>query len=318
MKARLVLCWLVASCAGAAHAWGPLGHRTVAETAALLVQDDLPATWGPLLARHRFALGVYAFVPDFRFRHIDGHGGKLEAPTHYLYLDAAEGTDRGSVDRRIAQFVERARTQLGPVRAPSGGYLAGAEATGDARRIYLGLIELGVMAHYSGDAAVPYHATADTNGYARGEGGIHFYFENECVDVFEPGLATDVLETARARRAEWLSRWNAAKASPQELALAVLKESLATVPSVSEIDRRDAVVKLEPSGSKGNASRKPASSGCRALRPIVVLRLAQGAVLTAVLWERALPTRGVDFQKARELSFSDMEPAPAFVPPSAP
>ena len=28
--------------------------------------------------------------------------------------------------------------------------------------------ELGVMSHYSGDASMPYHATADSNGCARG------------------------------------------------------------------------------------------------------------------------------------------------------
>src|SRR5580765_8447992 len=86
-----------------ARAWGPLGHRIVAETAALLVQDDDPENWGTLLARHRFVIGVYSFVPDSRFRHADGRDGKLEAPTHYLNLDDEKGANRGSVDRRIVQ-----------------------------------------------------------------------------------------------------------------------------------------------------------------------------------------------------------------------
>jgi len=305
----------VLSLVGTAGAWGPLGHRIVAETAAILVDDDMPTTWGPILARHRFQLAVYAFVPDSRFRHIDGHGGKLEAPTHYLDLDAPKGTVSGSVDRRVGQFHDRARDQFSGVRAPGGGYVQGATAKGDERRIYLGLLELGVMAHYSGDAAVPYHATTDSNGFARGQGGIHFYFESACVDALEPGLATDVLAAARAGRTDWIRSWRSTGSTPKELVRAVLKESLSAVEEVSAIDRKHAVARLQPGGSTRNAERKPAAEGCVPMRPILVERLAKGAVLTALLWETALPREGVDFERAGDLTFSDLEAAPAYVPP---
>jgi hypothetical protein len=307
---------LVAAGGGAAHAWGPLGHRIVAETAALMVRDDLPRTWGPIFARHRFDLGVYAFVPDARFRHVDGHDGKLESPTHYRHLDARSGAEPGSVERRVAQFLARGREQLGPVRAPVGGYVAGATAQGDVRRIWVGLVELGVMAHYSGDAAMPYHATADWNGHAAGQGGIHFYFENDCVDAFEPGLAEDVLKAARKRRASWMAQWNAAGAAPEALVTAVLKDSLAAVGTLAATDRRHAVIQAREPGSTADASRKPPPEGCRAMRALLVERLAKGAVLTAVLWESALPREGVDFSGAAGLQFSDADAAPAYVPPS--
>lgn len=297
------------------RAWGPLGHRTVAETAALLVQDDLPATWGPLLARHRFELGVYSFLPDARFRHIDGHGGTVEAPTHYLNLDAKPGEKTGSVDRRIVQFLELAGTRLKEVRAPQGGYLRGATAEGDAGRIYGALFDLGVMAHYSGDASMPYHATADWNGFSQGEGGIHFYFESACVDAFEPALAVDVLAEARKRRSRWLAEWGAAKGSPSQMVVAVLKDSAAAVATVADLDKRTAIVKPAAPGSKKDAQRKPAAEGCRAMRPLLVERIAKGAVLTAFLWETVLP-KGVDFSGATALQFSDMDLEPAYIPPN--
>jgi hypothetical protein len=297
-----------------ASAWGPIGHRMVAETAALLVQDDLPATWGPLLARHRFELGVYAFLPDARFRHTDGNGGETEAPTHYLNLDDPAGARRGSLDRRIAQFLGRAAAQLKEVRAPKGGYQRGATAQGDSRRVYLGLYELGVLAHYTGDASMPYHATADWNGASRGEGGIHFYFEADCVNALEPGLAEAVLASARKNRARWLSSWGAGKASAPELARAVLADSLSAVEKVSELDRKTAILTAAPPGGKADAVRKPAREGCPPMRPLLVERLAKGAVLTAFLWESVLPG-GVDFSAAGGLQFSDMETAPEYVPP---
>jgi hypothetical protein len=313
---KALVATVVCALSPAALAWGPLGHRVVAETAALLVEDDLPASWGPIIARHRFELGVYAFLPDARFRHVDGASGKIEAPTHYLYLDDASGDPAraGSVDRRIVQFLELARDALEDVRAPKGGYLRGATAEGDARRVYAGLYDLGVMAHYSGDASMPYHATSDTNGYARGEGGIHFYFESDCVNALEPGLAADVLAAARKNRTRWLRAWEADPKRPLPLVKAVLEDSLAAVGKVSELDRRYAVTKLQPAGSRADAQRKPASSGCRKMRPLLVDRLARGAILTAVLWESVLPGE-VDFSGASALQFSDMELAADYVPP---
>ena len=307
---------LVCALCPVALAWGPLGHRVVAETAALLVEDDLPASWGPVIVRHRFELGVYAFLPDARFRHVDGASGQIEGPTHYLYLDDTSGDPAraGSVDRRIAQFLELARDALKDVRAPKGGYQRGATAEGDARRVYVGLYDLGVMAHYSGDASMPYHATSDTNGYARGEGGIHFYFESDCVNALEPGLAADVLTAARKNRTRWLRAWRADPKRPLPLVETVLEDSLAAVGKVSELDRRYAVTKLQPAGTRADAQRKPASSGCRKMRPLLVDRLARGAVLTAVLWESVLPA-GVDFSGASSLQFSDMELGTDYVAP---
>jgi hypothetical protein len=307
---------LVAAMTPAAFAWGPLGHRIVAETAALLVADDLPATWGPLIARHRFELGVYAFLPDARFRYIDGASGRVEAPTHYLNLDGpVDGAPRdGTVDRRIAQFLELAASQLKDVHAPAGGYQRGATATGDARRVYLGLYDLGVMAHYSGDAAMPYHATSDFNGYSEGEGGIHFYFESDCVNALEPRLATEVLAAARKNRTRWLRSWKSDPHRPAQLVAAVLEDSLAAVATVSELDRRHAVTKLQAPGSRLDAERRPATLGCRAMRSLLADRLARGAVLTATLWASVLPT-DVDFSGASALQFSDMELAADYVAP---
>jgi len=299
----------------AAVAWGPLGHRTVAETAALLVQDDLPAGWGPILARHRFELGVYAYVPDSKFRHMDGNAGNTEAPTHRLYLDAAPGEAPGTVDRRAAQFLERARVQLAGVRAPKGGYVRGSTAQGDVRRIAEALYELGVMSHYTGDASMPYHATADWNGHARGEGGIHFYFENDCVNLFEPGLAGDVLAGARTHRAAWLTAWQASSSRPRELVASVVRDSLAAVREVSSLDLEHAVVERSTPGGEHDAKRKPAAAGCAAMRPLLVERLAKGAVLTAYLWESVLP-RDTDLSGAVALQFSDLETTSDYVPPS--
>ncbi|HZN55637.1 MAG TPA: hypothetical protein VFB67_09995 [Candidatus Polarisedimenticolaceae bacterium] len=299
-----------------AHAWGPVGHRIVAETAALLVQDDLPRSWGPLLGRHRFQLGVYAFLPDAVFRNIDGAGGKIEAPTHILELDASGKVAGrgGSVPWRTAQFLGRARDRLGGVVRVPGGFLAGARSEGDAHRIFLGLLELGLMAHYSGDAAVPFHASPDWNGYEVGQGGIHFYFENDCVDALEPGLAADVLAAARKNRARWMSAWGAGAERPVDLVLALLRDSRDAAARVAAADLRYAVTKRSDPGTETPAARKPAAAACPSMRRLLVERLAKGAVATASLWETALPA-GADFSGGADFQLSDMALDPAYVPP---
>jgi hypothetical protein len=313
---RIVAAWTLLAAVSTARAWGPLGHRIVAESAALLVADDFPSTWGPLIARHRFELGVYSYLPDALFRNIDGAGGRIEAPTHYLNLDLPPGAagERGSVDLRIVQFVDLASARLAGVHAPVGGYQRGATATGETRMIFDGLWLLGILSHYSGDVSMPYHATIDWNGYARGEGGIHFYFESDCVDAVEPPLDADVLAAARKNRARWLAAWGAPAAAPRDLVRAVLADSLAAVAEVSDLDRRYAVIRLQPPGSSADATRKPAEAACRPMRKLIVDRLARGAVLTSALWESALP-KDVDFSGASKVHFSDMSLTGAYPAP---
>ena len=94
----------------------------------------------------------------------------------------------------------------------------------------------------------------------------------------------------------------------------MLSDSLAAVATVSALDRAHAVTKANAAGTQENAQRKPADVACRSLRPVLVERLARGAVLTAALWESVLPS-GVDFSGASGLQFSDMHLAPEYIPP---
>jgi hypothetical protein len=348
-RAAWVSLLIVAVSAPSAWAWGSLGHRVIAETAALLVERDLPDTWGPLLARNRFQMGYEAVLPDAVFRQIDGARGEVEAPTHFLDLDLLLGTPRltpenlraldavprgaaeaktylesrigmddfrraGSVPWRAAQFLALAREQLESLRAVSGGFQNGRTSSGDARRVYLGLYFLGVMSHYSGDAAVPFHATSDWNGYSVGQGGSHYYFESDCVNAFEPGLAIDVLGSALANRSRWLAEWKASEEPPAGLVIRLLIDSAGALPRLLEVDRRKAVVTLAQPGTTLDALRRPPRDGCRAMRALLVERLAKGAVATARLWETALPGR-VDFSGGAAFQFSDFELQPEYVQP---
>ncbi len=308
-----------------AHAWGSFGHRIVAETAALLVQDDAPLGLGHLLARHRFELGVYAFSPDSTFRHNDHQGGAIEGPLHFLSLDALAGLKLeapiatveselvareanapvGRVPWRILQLWQLASQQWQRVPEVSGGYQRGANASGPQKAVFEVLYYMGVLAHYSGDIAVRHHATADFNSHSVGQGGLHFFFEGDCVEVFEPSMAPAVLTLARKQRKAWTEAHMKPGMDAVQIALSVLQTSAKAVAMIEQIDKKSAIVTLAEPNSPQFATRKPAAQGCAALRSIVEERLALGAVVTAELWRRAVPTT-IDWSKARALQFNDL------------
>jgi hypothetical protein len=328
-----------------AWAWGALGHRLIAETAALLLESELPGGWGPIFARHRVEMGYYAYYPDSVYRHKDPSGA-LEAPTHYFDLDLLPEAARrdlsssylearakleplvlkqgdapvtpyeklGSSPWRVEQFLKLASESLKGLKRLEGVYQRGTTAQGDSHKVYQALYYLGVMSHYTGDGIMPYHASADWNGWKTGQGGIHFYFENDCVNEMEPGLSADALKEARKRGAEWLKGWKASARKPAALMGAVLEDSLAAIPKVARIDLENAVLKAAPKGSQAGAKRKPAPQGCPAFRALLVERLAKGAVLTAHLWKSVLPLQ-VDSTGASSLQFSDFEFNPEFIAP---
>ena len=333
-----------------AWAWGSIGHRMIAETAALLLARNAETGWGDLLARHRFFLGFYSFVPDAVFRPKDGHKGASEAPTHYFDIDmiipnekptsndskliepiprdyeeaksfiegkigAEKFAKMGVAPWRIQQFQQLAWDQLKNVAKVAGTYQSGEQSEGDSEKIYYALYYLGIMSHYSGDATMPYHASSDFNGWKVNEGGIHFYFENDCLDELEPGLSDAVFQSAQKHKKEWLNSWHAGKAPSSTVVMYVFLDSLLAVEQVSKIDRAKVIIKPSQNTPQTPALRKPPAIGCKYFRDLLIERLAKGSVLTAFLWNTVTP-KDVDFSSARSLQFSDLHLDPTYIEPN--
>lgn len=361
----IALAWAVALSGLAptpARAWSPLGHRIIAETAAILLERrhaEEGTGWGQFLSRHRFQLGFYSTVPDSTFKFVDGKGGNLEGPTHgfdvtliaagtppgWSVLEpiprdyagararlharlgakvAGEALERvGTAPWRVEQFLSLAWREVNGVRAVEGSYVTGAQARGDAAKLYRALVFLGLASHYTGDGTMPYHATGDSNGWATGQGGIHYFIENDCVNALEPGLSDRVLERAARKWDDWLKAWSVRTEPPAGVMMRVFAESLSQLETFARIDREKAVLEasVEPKGSRADdkskrfARRKPAAEACPPLRDPLVDALAKASVLTAYLWDLVLP-RAADFSRAVPVLFADFDPRPKFVAPN--
>ncbi len=330
-----------------AFAWGPLGHRIVAETAALLMRDAQPQGWGDIIVRHRYELGFYAYLPDTTYRI---KGKDTENPTHYFDIDLAlsrkpklsdenavqalatlnyrdfvasqapkdqkSTLEIGSAPWRIQQFHQLIKNTTQPLSEVSGKYQLSTESAPDALKVYHTLLHLGVLAHYTGDLTMPYHATGDYNGWATGQGGIHFYYENDCVNHADPSLASEVLASAKKNSKLWLKQWKAESRGPVSLSLAVLLDSSLRVEKVAQTDLKKIVLEKSNADSKPKkiAKRKPPLEGCPALRSSIIESLAKGAVLTTHIWSSSLNPK-TDFSKARELQFSNLEADPDYIKP---
>ncbi|MBY0472185.1 hypothetical protein K2X30_13545 [bacterium] len=328
-------------------AWGSVGHTMVAETAALVLEREMPKTWGPLLGRHRVEMGFYSTLPDSTFRYNDGPK-KLDRPTHYFDVDVAfqlepnspalakakQDFPRGYADAkkflkakkidvdtvgsalwRAEQFQYLSWKQFKTVKKPEGAYVQGKAVNGETRAVFNGLFYLGLLAHYTADVTMPLHSTIDWNAYKSGQGGIHFYYENECVDSLEPGLSGDVLELALSKKESWLKKWNAENDTLAGVVLSVITESYEILPSVLELDREKFILQIAKPLEHHDAKRKPAKEACPALKSHLVEQLAKASVLTAHAWKQVLPTQ-VDMSKAQTLRFADLEQDIKFVAPA--
>jgi hypothetical protein len=68
------------------------------------------------------------------------------------------------------------------------------EAHGLARKWILSYA--GLLTHFLADGSMPLHSATDYDGYARHQGGVHWYFENDLVNELEPGLEQEVFTEA--------------------------------------------------------------------------------------------------------------------------
>jgi hypothetical protein len=190
MRVIIVLtCALLAFLPASPRAWGMDVHRLV--TARAL--DGLPTPLRAFFAPERAFVVEHSVDPDLW--RIVGLRGELgaEDPNHFLDIDDLdEPAPFTGVPRDWAAFLAR----YGEARATRAGRLpwrmtdiygrlvdsfkgigTGTSAYATSNTRYLSA----VIAHYMGDAFVPFHAVANYDGQLTNQRGVHARFETELV-----------------------------------------------------------------------------------------------------------------------------------------
>ncbi len=325
-----------------ALAWGERGHDLIARVASRLVMERAPEDDGfaPIFFYKEHVLGHLANVPDIVWRAMGKEIEDENGPTHYVDLEFVEPKARPELKDMPLTVAALEAKMKALCAAPRDGFKCPPEPTvktsgsapfrvqqlwklmtgalakaKDAKGKELNaavdeaLLYGGVMAHFVGDLANPWHTTDDYNGYATDQGGVHKYFEDDVVNVLDLRFDQDVLDAAMKGPAPWLAK---AK-DPLELAWSLTLDSNARLASVRAMDAKLAVTKKGSSerGMHIKAERKDPKSVRDALRPVLVERMAAASGTLARLWTMAWESAGKpDLRSFQSYTYPH---APAFV-----
>ena len=204
-----------------AEAWGFAAHRMVNRKAVSTLPPPLRALFDANLAY----LAEHSVDPDL-WR---AAGRPGEWPNHYLDMDAFGAYPFTGLPRVEALHLlkngkdagERGRLpwRVGEIYKD----LVAAFRGGDGARI---LERAAILAHYVGDAHVPFHAVLNYDGQLTGQTGIHERWERFLVERFERQIEPNLRPRGAVRVAD-----------PVELAFAALLESYQATAGVLASDR---------------------------------------------------------------------------------
>ncbi len=341
----------------AAHAWGERGHHAIARNAALAVLVGVPREplagseagllWSveAFFRKKALQLAHLSNIPDTAWRNSDPETQAINAPTHFLDADqltqdfdaipleypAALKKFHGKKNRldkkktidlyasgtliwRAQELYDLAVADFQAATAAAPGSPQYVDAVKNALR------HLGLLAHFVGDATMPYHNATDYDGWATGNGGIHAYFESDIPDTQAPDLELDVYkklpELYAAAGIEELFRKGGSRPA-SFLTREIGKRAFARIPELQRLDDAHLLERSTPGegGRRGTpAARKAPEAAAPDMRPMITEQMALASAALARLWRGAWEAGGrPDLSYAR---FWDYHHKPEFVVPA--
>lgn len=308
-----------------ALAWGGRGHDTICRVASFLVKE--PGLKDYLQNKPQM-MGHLCNMPDFYWKSLGGDANKLGNPAHFIDIEVIgldvkdipvdykkliadftgkpdkfknDGTTIKSIPQEFGSSWWRADQFMRIIAALEKEFSLATvpanfkeEQNNDLpynKLAYQMVVSMGLMGHFVGDNAQPFHTTADYDGYAKGHGGIHAYYEDAVVGLFDGDLDTLVLKEARAMK-------NPAFLKPETTiekmkVLSVISNT--EIPKLLKLDpikKKSTLVKERGMEIKTPAEREPASVAFKKMKPMIVTQMARGSVLLAHLWDKAYAQAG--------------------------
>lgn len=308
-----------------ALAWGGRGHDSICRTATFLVQEP---ELKKFLTNKPQMLGHLCNMPDFHWKSLGGDAKKYGDSTHFIDIEivglkvediptdykklAASFTGKpnlftndgrtikdfpyefGSSWWRTDQFMRRI-ADLKPAfkkAKPPQNYKEEQNYSLPYNQLTYDLaVNMGLMGHYVADNAQPFHTSADYDGYHKGHGGIHAFYEEEVVSHFDGDMDYLILQAARSMK------------DPTFLKGKTTIEKMKKLSVISNGEMSD-VLKLDPvitksvlKNEKGMELKTKAVRGSSAeafekMKPLIVNQMARGALLLANLWDEAYRSVG--------------------------
>ena len=287
-----------------AFAWGSRGHATVCEAAVFLIKDP---SLQKFMRSRQVQLAHLCNIPDTLWRDLPKEQTSRGNPTHFMnpenagltidqvpadfdkYLATKEGLTHDNVGSswwrvdQLAQKATAAAKSLATIPAPKDSKEEQDKTLPYNQAVYEFFTTAAILGHFVGDASMPFHNSADYDGWKTGHGGIHSFFEDTCVDLQSPRLIDLVVREAHKIPQA------AADVSVFEL---VRKVSLVSSPELKNVEERDRVITPSTENPRVKAVRKAPEKACHAFSSIIQSELARSALALAQIWERIYADAG--------------------------
>jgi len=268
-------------------AWGRHGHSLICQMAAYLAAGD---HGGEGLKAHAYDLGYYCNVPDFVWKKPATY--EVERVQHYMDIDLFEkafakrpevksplGLSRADFDKQFPELSlssGRAWWRMRELNERMHGFseqLSAADSPRGKERHVLQkkwLVTAGVLGHYVGDMSMPLHVTENHDGQATQQRGIHFFFEDVCVNEIYPSLQDKVWREARG---QWpaFAKKNSNRYLPDML-IELVQSSFKSIPQLLAIDKAN--------------PRSNIKVACKKFEPLIIKRLVASTLVLGEMYRR--------------------------------
>ncbi|MGE0763520.1 MAG: hypothetical protein AB7N80_09610 [Bdellovibrionales bacterium] len=340
-----------------AWAWGGRGHHAICHSAVFLMKEK---GLQDFLKARPHVMGHLCNIPDTFWKGQGPEQNKIGSPTHWLdpevlgvslpdlpadykkivakYTGADNKFDTskkiasvpgelGSLWWRADQFFRRAVVEgkaLKKAKVPKGGKEEQDYTLPYNKAVFGFYVNLGLIGHFVGDASMPFHSTADHDGYHAGHGGIHWFYEDGNINVQDEQFEGLVVPEARKLQA-WMNSKD--KNEKAQVAFLTVKNNIEKMRQLTILSSQDVQALLdidkiskpsekpspENNNTKKEAQRLKATETMMAYTPLIIKHLSRSAALLAAMWDEAYVQSGrPDMSKYRSYQYPFM---PEFVTP---
>lgn len=312
-------------------AWGERGHHVICEVATRLVESEELSRF--LQGRGHMS-GHVCNIPDIHWKSHPENANEIDAshfmdPENLNYKISEVPLDLNRIASEKSKSKAELAVELGTLwwraeqfyRAAVDGVKLAKNASFPDKEEYQsktnpynrGIFEfvtnISLMGHFVGDASMPYHNTADYDGWERGRGGIHAYYESMSVSAMDLGLVSNVFEQATAIK----KKTRALKMKLNRSVVEMIKDlSVQSAGEIVQVEALDKILSPSDKETKTYAKRPSVEQGAKVFKKLICSQLARSSLLLATFWEKAWEEGGkVSFKGYRSYQYPV---APQIVP----
>lgn len=302
-----------------ALAWGHRGHHTICESAVHLVKTK-PLKEFLLTKEH--IMGHLCNIPDIYWKSLSADARKHGDPAHFIDVEVlgvpikdiptdykvlvekytgkenlhkrnsriqSVPQDFGSNWWRADQFFRLAVKNAEEVAmnpAPANSKEEQNDELPFNKHFYSMIVNMGLMGHFVGDNAQPFHTTSDYDGYDANHGGIHSYYEEQTVAFFGPDMADRIVKKAQTLKGANFMKDNLSVIERMRALAELSHKEIKTVFKLDPMTAPSTFKQEKGISLRSAAKRAPAETGLKKFEKLQIEQMARAALLLASFWDK--------------------------------